>query len=141
MLSPDGKWLAYQSDETGRSEVYVRPFPNTDGGKWQVSVDGGQAPLWAHTGRELFFVDGARNMVTVPVTAGASFQPGQLQILFRLEDDMYLGNPEYYTPFDISPDDQRFIMARLVRAAEDGKPTFQLVENWFEELKAKMGGK
>ena len=141
MLSPDGKWLAYQSGETGRTEVYVRPFPNTDGGKWQVSVDGGQAPLWAHTGRELFFVDGARNMVTVPVTAGASFQPGQPQILFRLEDDMYLGNPEYYTPFDISPDDQRFIMARLVRAADEGKPTFQLVENWFEELKAKMGGK
>ncbi len=137
-LSPDGKWLAYQSDETGRTEVYVRPFPNTDGGKWQVSVDGGQAPLWAHSGRELFFVDGARNMVTVPVTAGAAFQPGQPHVLFRLSDDMYLGNPEYYTPFDISPDDTRFIMARRVQTAAEAKPTFLLVDNWFEELKEQV---
>jgi eukaryotic-like serine/threonine-protein kinase len=140
-LSPDGKWLAYESDETGRMEVYIRPFPNTEGGKWQVSVNGGQAPLWAHGGRELFFVDGTRNMVAVPVSAGTSPQLGDRKVLFHLTDDLYLGDPENYTPFDITPDDRHFIMARQVRAATTGRPTFLLVDNWFEELKSKDGNK
>ena len=139
-LSPDGKWLAYESDETGTIEVYLRPFPNTDGGKWQVSIDGGQAPLWAHTGRELFYVDGRRNMVVTSVAGGASPDLGERRVLFSLPADLYLGNPEHYTPFDISPDDQRFIMARQARPSTPGRPgTFVLVENWFEELKTRMG--
>jgi serine/threonine-protein kinase len=137
-LSPDGKWLAYVSNETGRDEIYVRPFPATDSGKWQVSTNGGQAPLWAHSGRELFFVDGERNMVVAPVQGGAALQVGARRILFNLGDDLYLTDSEHYTPFDLSPDDQRFIMARVVRRAADRERTFVLVENWFEELKAKV---
>ena len=55
VLSPDGRWLAYVSDETGQDEVWVRPFPNVDAGRWQVSARGGTEPLWAHSGRELFY--------------------------------------------------------------------------------------
>jgi serine/threonine-protein kinase len=137
-LSPDGKWLAYVSNETGRDEIYVRPFPATDSGKWQVSTNGGQAPLWAHSGRELFFVDAERNMVVAPVQGGATIQFGARRILFNLGDDLYLTGSEHYTPFDLTPDDQRFVMARVVRRAADRERTFVLVENWIEELKAKV---
>ncbi len=140
-LSPDGRWLAYASDETGRTEVYVRPFPNVEDGKWQISTSGGQAPLWAHSGRELFFVDAARNMMAAPVASGTAFQAGAPAALFRLDAGIFLTPSEYYTPFDISSDDRRFILARQVRAAETGVATFILVENWFEELKAKVGAK
>jgi Tol biopolymer transport system component len=72
-LSPDGRWLAYASDETGQQEVYVRPFPETEGGKWQVSTDGGRSPLWAHSGRELFYLNGAGEMVAAQVVTEPSF--------------------------------------------------------------------
>ena len=140
-LSPDGRWLAYESDETGKTEVYIRPFPNTEAGKWQVSTNGGQAPLWSHSGRELFFVDGARNMVVATVAGGPTPGLGARRTLFRLGDDLYLSNAEHYTPFDISHDDTRFLMARRVTAAQQATPTFLLVENWFEELKARAGTK
>ncbi|HET9294421.1 MAG TPA: protein kinase, partial [Gemmatimonadales bacterium] len=137
-LSPDGKWLAYASDETGRTEVYIRPFPNVDDGKWQVSSNGGQAPLWAHSGRELFFVDAERNMMVAPMPTLPS-QLGARVRLFKLGDDIYLTEEEWYTPFDISPDDRRFLMSRQVTAPETQASAFILVENWFEELKTKMG--
>ncbi len=140
-LSPDGKWLAYESDETGSIEVYIRPFPNTEGGKWQVSTNGGQAPLWAHSSKEIFFVDGERNMVATPVGPGSPLQLGERRVLFRVGADLYLQNPEHYTPFDISLDDKRFLMARQVQAASAERPTFLIVDNWFEELKARMGAK
>jgi len=140
-LSPDGRWLAYASDETGRTEVYIRPFPNVDDGKWQVSTNGGQAPLWAHSGRELFYVDAARNMMLAPVPAAGPSQMGARVKLFTLGNDVFLNPNEWYTPFDISSDDKRFLMSRLVSAATTETPTFLLVENWFEEVKAKVGGK
>ena len=135
-LSPDGKWLAYESDETGRMEVYIRPFPNTDAGKWQVSENGGQAPLWAHSGRELFFIDGSRNMVAASVSGGSS--PGLLarRILFQMVADLYIANTGFYTPFDISADDTRFLMVRQSSTQRPGDARFILVDNWFEEVKA-----
>ena len=140
-LSPDGRWLAYTSDETGTSEVYLRPFPNTEGGKWQVSNSGGQAPLWARSGRELFYVDAGRNMIAVSVAGGISPGLGGHRRLFSLGQDLYLGDPEFYTPFDISPDDRRFLMVRQVRAGSQGRPgEFVVIENWFEELKQRMAG-
>ena len=134
-LSPDGRWLAYQSDESGTSEVYIRPFPDTEAGRWQVSVDGGQAPLWARSGRELFFVDARRNMVAVSVDSGDSPGLGERRVLFPFGLDLYLNDPEYYTPFDISLDDQRFLMVRQASVADTGRANFVLIENWFEELK------
>jgi hypothetical protein len=103
-----------------------------------VSTNGGQAPLWARSGRELFFVDQDRNMVVAPMPDGPT-RLGTRTILFKLDDDIYLSAEEWYTPFDISADDRRFLMSRAVTAPETRASTFILVENWFEELKAKMG--
>jgi Tol biopolymer transport system component/tRNA A-37 threonylcarbamoyl transferase component Bud32 len=140
-LSPDGRWLAYVSDETGRDEVYIRPFPNVDDGKWQVSTSGAQAPLWAHSGRELFYVDADRNMMMAPVPAAGPAQLGARVKLFKLGNDFYLNAQEYYTPFDLSPDDRRFLMAKQVNPADNPESTYILVENWFDEVLAKVGGK
>jgi len=140
-LSPDGRWLAYVSDETGRDEVYLRPFPNVDEGKWQVSTNGAQAPLWAHGGRELFYVDAQRNMMAVTVPAAGPSQLGERVKLFALDPAIYLNDREWYTPFSLSPDDRRFLMLRQVRAVEAEAATFLLVENWFEELKTRMAGR
>jgi serine/threonine-protein kinase len=139
-LSPDGRLLAYESDETGRSEVYLRPFPNADAGKWQVSTDGGRAPLWAKNGRELFYVNAAREMIVVPVTFGASApQFGQRTQLFRMREELYLAEIERYTPFDISLDGRRFIMARRVAVSEGQEAPLVVTENWFEELRRIVG--
>ena len=133
-VSPDGRWLAYMSHETGRPEIFIRPFPNTETGKWQVSAAGGQAPLWAHDGRELFYVDTRRNMMAVPVSGGATPGLGAPRILFPVEFDLYLNDPEHYTPFDISQDDERFLMVQQGRPAGIGETSFVLIENWFAEL-------
>jgi serine/threonine-protein kinase len=135
-LSPDGRWIAYESDETGRREVYVRPFPATNTGKWQASTAGGMAPLWARNGRELFFVDGARRMTAVSVAGGAEPNFGERRVLFTLSPDDYLDDNTYYTPFDVGPDG-RFIMARRVRSDSEESPLI-VVENWFTELRQKV---
>ena len=84
-LSPDGRWIAYESTETGRDEVYVRPFPDAQGGKWQVSTSGGFNPKWAHSGKELFFVDAVGQMVVADVTTeGGSFRVGQRRPLSQV---------------------------------------------------------
>ena len=137
-VSPDGRWLAYVSDETGRDEVYVRPFPNTETGKWQVSVEGGQAPLWAHSGRELYFVDAAHNMIAMPVKPGATFDPGERVRLFHLPVEIYLNDPEHYAPFDITPDDRHFVMLRSHVFEAQGEQQFLRIENWFPELQQQL---
>jgi WD40-like Beta Propeller Repeat len=137
-LSPDGKWLAYQSDETGRAEVFVRPFPETDRGKWQMSNGGGVAPLWSRDGRELFYLSSERNMMAVRVTGGATLHLGQPRMLFRVPGELLDVESRYYTPWDIAPDG-RFIMARRRSGAAESDAPIIVVENWFEELKAKVG--
>jgi Tol biopolymer transport system component len=137
-LSPDGRWLAYESTETGHTEVFIRPFPNTDGGKWQVSTDGGRAPLWNRNGHELFFVNGSRDMSVVTVGQGTTPDLGARVKLFHLLDDYYLENQENYTPFDISPDGKRFIMARRVRAVGAQASPLVVAENWFGELRRRL---
>ena len=133
-LSPDGRWLAYVSNEAGREEIYVRPFPDPDSGRWLVSPDGGVEPVWAHSGRELFYRNGANELVAVQVSAGSSFAWDRQDVLFSMAD--YLtsnGSPMY----DVSPDDQRFVMLRM---GDDETGAFELilVVNWFEELRQRM---
>jgi serine/threonine-protein kinase len=140
-LSPDGHWIAYESDESGSREVYIRPFPNTNSGKSQASTDGGYAPLWAPNGRELYFVDAQRRMTAVPFAAGAPPRLGERHVLFTLAENLYLQENDYYTPFDVSPDGQRFIMARQVQAAGGRQQPLVVTENWFTELHQRLKGR
>ena len=81
-VSPDGRWIAYQSNESGQFEVYVRPFPNVDDGRWQISRDGGISPVWAPSGRELFFRGSAFDMMAVAVETEPTLSPGNPEVLF-----------------------------------------------------------
>ena len=138
-LSPDGRWMAYQSDESGQYEIYVRPFPNVEDGRWQVSNAGGFYPLWSRDGRELFYVAGpapARLMV-VPVQTDPTFVPENSQELFELPD-MRRGEGRTY---DVSSDGQRFLTLNTVgheTDADASSPQINIVQNWFEELKERV---
>ena len=130
MFSPDGRWLAYTSDESGQDEVYVQPYPGP-GSKRLVSTSGGNEVVWSTSGQELFYRRGDRLMV-VPVTDGPTFAPGSVDVVFTgaFERGVY-ANPSY----DISPDGSRFIMIRSNRDPTLTRLT--VVLNWFEELKAR----
>jgi hypothetical protein len=137
-LSPDGRWLTYMSDETGTTEVFVRPFPDTDRGKWQISSGGGRAPIWSRDGRELFFLNASNDMMAVRITTGTVFAASEPTVLFRVPDDLLDMETEWYTPWDVAGDG-RFIMARRVAAGDEGDRAIVVVENFLEELKARMG--
>jgi serine/threonine-protein kinase len=133
-LSPDGRWLAYMSDETGRDEIFVRPFPNVGDGKWQVSSGGGISPLWGRTGRELFYL-GSSNMmraVRYDVSSG-SFAIGGVEDLFTLEGQLITGTQ--HLAYDISLDDERFLMLSVA----GGRSGLVWVHNWLQELEERVG--
>ena len=137
-LSPDGRWLAYTSDETGQHEVYVRPFPDVSAGRWLVSNGRGITPLWAHSGRELFFLtrDG---LVAAQVETTPSFRVTEIERLFELPPTTSFSRAAGW--YDVTSDDQRFLMARRP-LADDGErdvPQLILVQNFFEELKQRVG--
>jgi serine/threonine-protein kinase len=134
-LSPDGKWLAYASDETGRFEVFVRPFPDAQSGKWQVSTDGGSLPHWSRQGDELFFVDGANDMQAVRVSTKPTFGILTKQRLFSATG--YFGSP-WAQAYDVSPDGRRFLMLRVGSATGVGSVSLVLVENFVTELRRRM---
>jgi eukaryotic-like serine/threonine-protein kinase len=135
-LSPDGRWIAYASDETGANEVFVRPFPDVSSGKWQVSVGGGSAPVWAHDGRELFYVAN-RRMSAVAIVPGPPFSAGRPTLLFPLPDRVG-GGQASRGAFAISPDDRRFLMLRSLATPDSvATPTLVIVRNFLREVKAK----
>jgi eukaryotic-like serine/threonine-protein kinase len=136
-LSPDSRWLAYVSNEQGADEVFVRPFPDVNGGKWQVSSGGGSAPLWAHNGRELFYVANGK-MHVVRIHTGPPFSAESPQVLFTIPDGLRAGSPVGGT-FAITPDDRRFLMVRDNKWEDmAGTPTLVVVQNFFDELRAKL---
>ncbi len=136
-LSPDGKWLAYHSDETGRIEVFIRPFPNTSSMKVQVSNGGGMAPVWSRDGGELFYLGADQRMMAVRVTASPTLQVGEPRVLFRLSDALAKLNADYYAPWDVAPDG-RFIMARTIEQEAEVVAPLIVIENWLEELKTRV---
>jgi Tol biopolymer transport system component len=139
VVSPDGKWLAYASNETGRSEIFVRPFPNTAGGRWQISTAGGSAARWAHSGRELFSQSPSGDMMVVPVKSGPTFEPGAPARLFTLGG---LWESTEIPLYDLATDDKKFLMLRTATAKQaPGAGSLVVVDNWFTELKAKMGSR
>jgi eukaryotic-like serine/threonine-protein kinase len=133
-VSPDGRYIAYSSDESGTAEVYVRPFPAVASARWQASVSGGSAPLWAPNGRELFYVNGHQELVSVAVTPGPQFALGEPHVLFSVAQYVLTGSTGVY---DVSPDAKRFVMMRPVSGGDEAE--LVLVQNWFQELKARLG--
>ncbi len=135
-LSPDGHWMAYVSDESGRAEVYVRPFPNVDSGKWQVSRTGGQEPLWAHSGRELYYRDAKLDLVAVTIRPGVAFEAAEQRTLFSTKG--FQADALSRRVYDIAPDDRRFLFARTFgeTGGSLGPPQLVRVDNWFTELGA-----
>jgi Tol biopolymer transport system component len=134
-LSPDGHWVAYQSSESGRNEISVRPFPNVDAGHWTISTSGGTGPLWARSGTELFYLDDAGAMMRVPIQTAPTFSAGNPTKVFETRYFNAPGGRSY----DASADGQRFLMVKA--AAAEQAPNMVVVLNWLEELKAKLPAK
>jgi hypothetical protein len=144
-LSPDGRWLAYASNESGHFEVYVRPFPDVNARRVQVSQAGGTEPRWAHSGRELFFRNGAHALVAATVVPAATFTLGAQTVLFD-DSQFYFDRGESARSYDVAPDGQRFVFMRTVvpagPAAVAAVALDKLVEvtNWATEVQTKLAG-
>ena len=132
-IPPDGSWPAYESNASGQFEVYVRPFPDVDSGRWQVSTEGGVTPLRAPDGRELFYVAPVGGpMMAVTVQTDATFALGNPEVLF--EENYHFGG--LGRNYDIAPDGRRFLMIKA-GGGSDGTgaaPSIIVVENWLDEL-------
>jgi Tol biopolymer transport system component len=126
-FSPDGRWIAYQSDESGTVEVYVRPFPGP-GGKWQISTAGGGQPVWNRNGKEIFYVAADNKLMAVDVKADSGFEAGPPRALF----DVHLKSVNGWK-YDVSPDGQRFLANVVIGEVKTNPIT--LVLNWAAETK------
>ena len=134
-VSPNGRWIAYDSRESGIVEIYVRPFPNVDDGKWQVSVNGGQEAIWGPQGQALYYRRASDNaMLAVTVETATDFSAGNPRVLFA--GDYFFGAVPSY---DLHPDGLRFLMLKTEDVATSSLPaeftSLVVVDNWFEELK------
>jgi Tol biopolymer transport system component len=134
-LSPDGRWLAYVSNESGVAQVYVRPFPQTQAAVWQLSTSGGHGPVWARSGQELFYQNARNELVAVETRGGATLTRSSSRRLFDLSE--YQLNP-WHPTYDVAGDGERFLMARRI-----GDPSTELVltQNWFHEVKQVLQGR
>ena len=130
-LSPDGRYIAYQSNESGQFEVYVRPYPHIGGGRWQVSTNVGKGPAWSRNGRELFFMDRTNHLMAAPVdTQGDAFSAGAPVTVLQTP----YATPFAWRMYDVSADANRFLMIKG-RFSQTAPPTIVVVQNWVEELK------
>ncbi len=133
-LSPDGRSAAYVSNESGINEIYVRPFPNAEAGRWQVSNGGGGSPVWSADGKELFFLNGANRLIAAQLASGPAFHVSELKPLFDATRFNYLG---YHQAFEVTRDG-RFIFLDLVGSAAVEAIRLVQVDNWFSDIKAKL---
>ena len=129
MFSPDGHWLAYISNESGRWEVYVQPYPGP-GGKRQISTEGGDEPVWAKNGKELFYREGNK-MMAAEITPQPTFRAGTPTLVF--EGQYFRDIVPSEANYDITPDGQRFLMIQT--GEQEAATKINVVLNWFEELK------
>ncbi len=127
MFSPDGKWIAFTSNQSGQDEVYLKPYPE-DGGIEQISTGGGREPLWGHGGNELFYRNG-NTMMLVPIQTKPTMSAGLPRPLF--EGSYVYDSPDFTSNYDLSPDGQRFLMVEELEVGTQ----INVVLNWFEELK------
>jgi serine/threonine-protein kinase len=129
-FSPDGRWLAYQSNESGRNEIYVQEYPGP-GAKQQVSIEGGAEPVWARSGRELFYRDDNK-MMAVEIRTSPAFQAAKPRQLFEGEYEHF----KNYLGFDVTPDGQRFLMVKT--PPESAPRQINVVLNWADELRRRV---
>jgi Tol biopolymer transport system component len=134
VLSPNDRWLAYVSDESGQEEIYVCSFPEPHR-KWRISTDGGAQPRWSPDGRELFYRNGDK-MMAVSVSTGPEFAPGRPELLFEGRYSLGIGAQAPVTNYDVSPDGQRFVMVRPEESS--GPAQFHVILNWHLELLEKV---
>jgi Tol biopolymer transport system component len=135
-VSPDGKWVAYESDESGdQVEIFVRPFPAVDAGRQKVSLDGGRYPLWSPDGKELYYVTASGAMMAVSVRLSPTLALGGVTKLFDTRPPTHGISSR---PYDVSPVDGRFLVTKPVvsGAAPGGEVT--VVLNWLEDLKRRV---
>ena len=140
-ISPDGKWLAYHSTESGEAQVYVRPYPNVNDGRWQVSNAGGTRASWSRSGRELFYLDRDGMLSSVVITAGTSFiasTPTKILSTAYYRGSSALGLD--LRAYDVFPDGQRFLMIKEPQTSPSGPPVVDMivVRDWAEELKQRL---
>jgi eukaryotic-like serine/threonine-protein kinase len=135
-ISPDGRWIAYESNESGRFQVNVRPFPPELPGRWQISSNGGQHPLWSRNGRELFFLAGDGMMMSVPIQPGSIFTHEKPSQVFPAGQYYYNVARNY----EVSVDGTRFLMIKNA-ARPDSRPSIIIVHHWTDEVRAKMAGR
>jgi len=130
-FSPDSRWLAYTSNDSGRDEVYVRPFPRTEGAARLISIGGGSGPVWAPNGSTLYYRGASGDMMSVPVTLSPTFTSGRPRTLFRFTGVYRMSGTA--TAYDIHPDGKRFIMVSERKdAAATPRQQVNIVLNWLE---------
>ena len=139
-ISPDGRWLAYSSDESGQFEIYVRPFPKVSEQRFQISSNGGAGAVWARSRPELFYQTPAGNLISVPIKTGVAFFAGSPSKVF---DGTQYVSSRLGRMYDVSPDGQRFLMLKPDASSKHTAASASLVVviNWFEELRARVPAK
>ena len=134
VVSSDGRWLAYEGLDSARPEIYVRPYPDVDSGRWQVSSTGGTRPLWSRDSRELFFVGSTSAIMRVGIESGTSWSATTPTMIIK---EGYVTQPQGNPGrnYDISPDGQRFLLVKPSAERDTAPPALMVVQNWGEELK------
>jgi Tol biopolymer transport system component len=139
-FSPDGRWIAYLSDESGSGEIYVRPYPARSESEWQISAGGGESPVWSNNGHELFYESDRRIMAVDYTVEGDKFMPGKPRI-WSEKQFFYAGSSN----LDLAPDGKRFAVLALPEATGGDKGLVHVIMllNFFDELKRRIppGGK
>ena len=135
VISPDGRWLAYDGLDSGSSQIFVRPFPNTNDAKTQVSTSGGARPLWARNGRELFYLALDGTLMSVSVAPGATWMARPAVPV--IDRDLLRGVSVSLRTYDVSPDGQRFLVIKDAPGFDSSTLSAHIVvvQNWVEELK------
>jgi eukaryotic-like serine/threonine-protein kinase len=139
VVSPDGRWLAYEANDTGRYEIWVRTYPDVDSGLWQVTTTGGTRPLWAPNGQELFYVSQTGALMRVGIERNVSWAATPpTEVVKEGYFTMQGGFPA--RSYDISPDARRFLLMKMVDESVQGTApaTLIVVEHWVEELKRRV---
>ena len=134
-LSPNARWLAYTSNESGINEVYVRPFPDAQGGRWQVSNGGGSEPRWSRDGRELFYLDGDLRLNAVRVQTVPTFAAAGRSSLFDASNFAVAG---FHQSYEVTPDGRAFVFVSPRRAGEQGAAQLVWADHWLNDVAARL---